>query len=304
MLHEEPYTRKYKAAKCSEAYCCNIALSIFTLLFTLFVAFTSQGFWKKFGEYWEQPAVYYKQRFIIILRGESSNGYYMWSSYPVLNNAEEANVRIAMTEVYENDYNYDGKPDIIDINVTFPVTENDKIYGVFYMFLFDYQLNQRSRFSMETALLSDLERLTAASMLTISGDLWLDQRAPFRSSGRDPNHGGSLINESSLDLSQYNLSIIASRNSLRNFTTTLRREVIAWEPRRTINKNFVLHLSLRIVEQQLIYQTGLMELLKWAWIQYFALLVVVQFFVNKFRKFLFENGLLNTIIVDGSQHSH
>lgn len=76
---------------------------------------------------------------------------------------------------------------------------------------------------METALFDDLERATMSSSLTVSGDLWLDQAAPLWSSGRDPDHGGALINESSLDLSQYNPAAIISRNSFRNFTTTLKK---------------------------------------------------------------------------------
>nr|CDP98878.1 Bm6021, isoform d [Brugia malayi] len=146
------------------------------------------GFWKKFSEYREQAAVYYKQRFIILLKGKAPNNYYVWSSYPLLNHAEETHIRIAVIEEYESDFNDDGKPDL-----------------------------------METAVLDDLDHATESSSLTVSGDLWLDQAAPLWSSGRDPDHGGALINESSLDLAQYNPTTILLRNSFRNFTTTLRR---------------------------------------------------------------------------------
>uniref|UniRef100_A0A8R1XYB4 Transmembrane protein 231 n=1 Tax=Onchocerca volvulus TaxID=6282 RepID=A0A8R1XYB4_ONCVO len=297
VLYEKPYTWKYKASKCSTAYFCSIVLFAFTLLFTLFISFTAQGFWKKFGEYREQATVYYKHRFIILLKGEVPNSYYVWSSYPLLNHAEGTHVRIAVLEDYESDFNDDGKPDLIELNVTFPIEGKDKICGVFYMFLFDYQLDQRSRFSMETALFDDLERATMSSSLTVSGDLWLDQAAPLWSSGRDPDHGGALINESSLDLSQYNPAAIISRNSFRNFTTTLKKKSIIWTPKRAGDDDFILRMSIRILEQQLFYQTGLLELLKWAWIQYFACFVIVHFFVNKLRKFLFENHLLDTIVI-------
>ncbi|VIO98089.1 KAP family P-loop domain containing protein [Brugia malayi] len=297
ILYEKPCTWKYKASKYTTAYCCSVTLSIFTLLFTLFVAFTAQGFWKKFSEYREQAAVYYKQRFIILLKGKAPNNYYVWSSYPLLNHAEETHIRIAVIEEYESDFNDDGKPDLIELNVTFPIERKDEVFGVFYMFLFDYQLDERSRFSMETAVLDDLDHATESSSLTVSGDLWLDQAAPLWSSGRDPDHGGALINESSLDLAQYNPTTILLRNSFRNFTTTLRRKSIAWMPKRADNNNFVLHLSIRIVEQQLLYRTGLLELLKWAWIQYFACFIIIHYFINKLRQFLFENHLLSTIIV-------
>ncbi|CAG9537947.1 unnamed protein product [Cercopithifilaria johnstoni] len=295
--NSSPYTWKYKASKCSAAYCCNIALFLFTLLFTLFVTFITQGFWKKFSEFREQATVYYKQRFVILLKGEMPDNYYVWSSYPLLNHAEETHVRIAVLEEYENDFNDDGKPDLIELNVTFPIEGKDKIYGIFYMFLFEYQLNQRSRFSMETAVLDDLEHTTMSSSLTVFGDLWLDQAVPLWSSGRDPNRGGALINESSFDLTQYNPAAIFTRNSYRNFTTILKRKSVLWTPGRTGNNNFVLRLSIRILEQQLFYRTGLLELLKWAWIQYFACFVIVHYFVNKLRKFLFENHLLSTIVI-------
>ncbi|VDM96552.1 unnamed protein product [Thelazia callipaeda] len=302
--------------------------------------FLFQGFWKKFGEYREQAAVYYKQRFIVLLKGEEPNDYLVWSSYPLLNHAEEAHARIAVVEEYEIDLNDDEKPDQIslimpffringirepshfgkkrkihkstrfqiELNVTFPLTDKDRIHGVFFIFFFDYKLDYRSRFSMEAAIIDDLERIFPSSSLTVSGELWLDQMIPFWSSGFDSDHGGLLINESSLDLIQYNPTIIASRHSLKNFTTTLkrhfifhgqqdiRRKFVTWTPRQADSSHFVLHLSIRISEQQLVYQTGLLELFKWAWIQYFAFFVVVNFFVHKVRRFLFENHLLDTII--------
>lgn len=72
-------------------------------------------------------------------------------------------------------------------------------------------------------MLDNLQHGVMSSSLTISGDLWLDQTAPLWSSGRDVNRGGVLINESSLDLTQYNPAVILTRNSLRNFTTVLKR---------------------------------------------------------------------------------
>lgn len=76
---------------------------------------------------------------------------------------------------------------------------------------------------METAVLENLEHLRMSSGVMVSGDLWLDQAAPFWSSGNDRDHGGALINESNFNLDQYRIATIVTRNSLRNFTTTLKR---------------------------------------------------------------------------------
>uniref|UniRef100_A0A183DE10 Transmembrane protein 231 n=1 Tax=Gongylonema pulchrum TaxID=637853 RepID=A0A183DE10_9BILA len=49
------------------------------------------------------------------LKAEEHAKYYMWSSYPLLNQAEEEHLRIAVLEMQENDFNDDGKPDLVKL---------------------------------------------------------------------------------------------------------------------------------------------------------------------------------------------
>lgn len=72
-----------------------------------------QGMWKKYGEYGEQPSVQFKNRYIIMLKGASNDDYFLWSTYPVLNQAEHSRLRIPIIEATTADYNDDGKTDLV-----------------------------------------------------------------------------------------------------------------------------------------------------------------------------------------------
>lgn len=59
---------------------------------------------------------------------------------------------------------------------------------------------------------------------------------------------------------------------------------------------FNLHLIINIPEQIFVYQTGFFELIKWAWIQYFAIFIVIHFFTTKLFEFILENHCFLTIV--------
>uniref|UniRef100_A0A0M3IMI4 Transmembrane protein 231 n=1 Tax=Ascaris lumbricoides TaxID=6252 RepID=A0A0M3IMI4_ASCLU len=298
VLHEEPYTRKYKASTCSAAFLCRTLTIIFALILPLVITFATQGMWKKYGEYGEQPSVQFKNRYIIMLKGASNDDYFLWSTYPVLNQAEHSRLRIPIIEATTADYNDDGKTDLISISATFFVSENEKIFGAFWMLLFEYRLDMRSRFSMETALVGDIDKLKPAYSLSITGDFNLEQSIPLQSFGWDLDHGGPLINESDPDFLHYAPIEIMLRNSLRNFTTTLKRDVIVWSSKSMEKNSFVIRFSIRIPEQKLTYKSGLLELLKFAWIQYLSIFVIFHFIFSKLLKFVFENRIVSSIVVE------
>ncbi|VDM44545.1 unnamed protein product [Toxocara canis] len=293
-----PYTRKYKASSCSAAFVCKAVTTFVAILLPLLIVFATQGMWKKYGEYSEQPDVHFKNRYVIMLKGASFDDYLVWSSYPVLNQAEYSHIRIPIVETTTVDHNDDGKTDMISITASFPLSDKEEIFGAFWMLLFDYRLDLRSRFSMETALIGDLERLKAARSLSITGDFILEQSTAFPSFGWDANHGGPLMNESMLDFSYYAPAEIMLRNSLRNFTTVLKRNVEVWSLKSPERNAFTLNFKVRIAEQMFIYKSGLFELLKFAWIQYLSVFLVVHFLLKKLLKFIFENYIVSTIIIE------
>lgn len=53
---------------------------------------------------------------------------------------------------------------------------------------------------------------------------------------------------------------------------------------------------MQIPEQVLIYHTNMFELIKWAWIQYLAIWIVVRFIFGKFDDFFYKNQIFETIV--------
>uniref|UniRef100_A0A0M3J5J4 Transmembrane protein 231 n=1 Tax=Anisakis simplex TaxID=6269 RepID=A0A0M3J5J4_ANISI len=156
---------------------------------------------------------------------------------------------------------------------------------------------------METALFGDIEKLAAGRSLTVSGDLQMDQAVPLASFGWDFAHNGALINESKVQVSEYDPNEIILRNSFRNYTTVLNRKVERWSAKSTEDANtFVFSYQVRIPEQLFTYRTGLFELLKFAWIQYLSIFVVVRFALRNLLKFIFENRILSTIVSSDNKH--
>ncbi|VDD90309.1 unnamed protein product [Enterobius vermicularis] len=232
-----------------------------------------KGFWKKYGEYSEQPIINFKNRFFVILNGAQEENYRVWSTYTLINQAEAGHLRIPVTEVTALDDNDDGL--------------NDK---------------------MEVALMSEVKSQANATRLDIFGSLYLDQLVPLPSQGTFNNFDGNLMNESSTDITHYLQRNIRMRYSLRNFTTHLKRKVVIWSSPSVSStasssseegtRGFTFYLEVNIPEQRLIYRTGLFELLKWAWIQYLSLFFVLNFIVQKIFAFVIENRILPTAAVD------
>lgn len=58
---------------------------------------------------------------------------------------------------------------------------------------------------------------------------------------------------------------------------------------------FEVDLRIRIPEQKIWYWCGFWELMKWAWVQYFCILIVFIFVIGRIREFIFRNQLVTTV---------
>lgn len=224
--------------------------------------------------------------------------YYVWSTYTIINQAEADHLKIPVVEVSAVDHNGDGLNDKLLIQLTYLLRPNETVDEIFFMFLFDYTLRLRSRISMEMALISNIRTSKPSRKLELVGSLYLDQLFPLPSHGTFNDFDGLLINESRSDIAYYSENNIKVRYSLRNFTTRLKREVITWSSSMPSQKNyFTFRLEIRISEQRLTYKTGLFELVKWAWIQYLSIYLVLRLVVRKTFNFMIENRILPTAVI-------
>uniref|UniRef100_A0A1I8A969 Transmembrane protein 231 n=1 Tax=Steinernema glaseri TaxID=37863 RepID=A0A1I8A969_9BILA len=145
---------------------------------------------------------------------------------------------------------------------------------------------------METSVVGETEQLRSGSGVRIAGALNMVQKEllheDFKESGP--------FNCSSTDVTQFEPPNLLDHDLERNFSTDLQSQKIIWQPAITSDKKFTVTVDIHIPPQLLYYKTGIFQLLKWAWIQYLSLLIVVHYCLRNFSAFVFENRLISVTV--------
>lgn len=56
--------------------------------------------------------------------------------------------------------------------------------------------------------------------------------------------------------------------------------------------HFTVRLNIRYPEDAVYYRPGFWQVLKWAWVQYFAIYIIFAWFIRKVERYIFENRLV------------
>ncbi|TMS39771.1 hypothetical protein L596_006251 [Steinernema carpocapsae] len=287
VVHEEVITKKYRAAS-PWAHVVHALIYITTLVLPLVLAFVSQGFWRKVEVYREQPIVEFTGKCVLLLQGEREGDYAVWSTFQTLNQASESHLKVPTLETEQKDHDGDERYDRITVvaefsSVRFPVR------SVLWVLLFKYQLDQRFLVEMESAITGEAQtQLQAGSKLRIAGELNMLQKDLFDRNIRLE----TPFNCSSPDIEQFKPFSMLTTGLGQNFSTELARQKVVWEPALTPTNDFTLSFHVHVPPQVFYYKTGVFELLKWAWIQYLSLLIIVHYLLRQFASFVYENHLL------------
>lgn len=78
-------------------------------------------------------------------------------------------------------------------------------------------------------------------------------------------------------------------------TTRIQNEYYFWETGRAQGDPFLLKANLHIPEQIVIFQPGFWQVMKWAWLQYFALLVIVKAATEALKHWVFSQYVVPVI---------
>ncbi|KAI6217466.1 AAA domain-containing protein [Aphelenchoides fujianensis] len=151
------------------------------------------------------------------------------------------------------------------------------------------------------AIYGEIERLSPAADVSIAGDLRVWQRKPL------PSYGRFNLTEDLQQLNETELVFASSayvpfemqRRSLdHNYTLQVDRPIQHWNSI-GVEENattFTLNFHFFVPEQELTYRCDALELLKWVWIQYLALSVLVRWLFDHLSGFLFQNQILPSIV--------
>lgn len=231
---------------------------------------------------------------------ESSSGVLVYSTIPEVNELWGiGNVRAPIMKYRKLDNNLDGIVDDFIIKVALPMAETETLNRISLLLFFDLMVQERIQLKMETLLYTVHESSYPGKGLEVTGSLRLNQVTPIR--GNFSDYQGDLLNSTyATSYSDVTPAAIVARSALRNVTTLLEQSSVVWLPG-TPSGTYNVTLRVRVPDQPIRYIPKTGEMLKWAWVQFVPLLLLVYCLLEPFRWFVFRYQVVPTrVTVDAA----
>ncbi|XP_006823640.1 transmembrane protein 231-like [Saccoglossus kowalevskii] len=295
-VYSHPVVVRYRASICTKTTIFMFIVFGLTLVVPFLVAYTSEGFWVKQSVYLEQPYVSYKHQLLMVLEGTTATEYLVWSTYHNYNMLEQQRLRIPIVKSREEDTNRDGKPDKLLINIETPMLDTEQVYSLHLLVIFEYQLFRFSSLTMESMAYIHYNSPRPGAMFTVDGELQFKQNYPLPHRGIVDTYNYPVINGDSIYAADYQLTNIFRDYMDRNESTTFVSAYPVWVSGKGAGKPFIIQATIRYPEETILYYPGFWQLIKLAWIQYLAVLLIFIFIFGRLKTFVFQNHILQAAI--------
>lgn len=294
-VYSHPALIRYRTSVCTKATLFLFLVLCLTYISPLLVAYRSQGFWIKRNTYEEQPVVRFQYQVLLVATTSTEGDYLAWSTFPHLNNMLGSNLRTPTVSVREEDQNQDGKLDLLSFQLQLPLKPEEQLYSIQLLLTFSYQLFRMSTVAMQSLGYVQHSSPVPGAKLWVGGDLRLQQRTPLPHRGLYDIYNVSVIDASSPFASSYDLEKILRSYQERNLTTVLSCPMPVWTVGRAAGSPFELNAEIRYPVEVISYRPGFWETIKFAWIQYVSILLVLLWVFERIQRFVFQNQVLPTV---------
>ncbi|CAF0768976.1 unnamed protein product [Adineta ricciae] len=284
----------YRAKLCSLATCFLVLCTILTFLPPFLFTYYAEGFWIKEASYSEKPRVSYTN-FVLNLGQVAATNPYFASSYASLNTIFQSISIPGTTAIAtENDNRFS-----LSLELPFQ-NSNIQIRYINLLLILQYELRGRQLIQMETLGLINLYSPGTINnaRVTAVGELTLDQRVPFQSSGVDAQYNDSVIDlDNILATSSMDVNSITDNYFTRNYYTTFQPYLTNWEDRTSSGTGRItIDVTVNIRTQSIRFIPGFWQEFKWGWIQYLSFLLPFIYIFHRVKRFVFQNQLVRTLV--------
>ncbi|CAG4998449.1 unnamed protein product [Parnassius apollo] len=262
------------------------------IILPFIVAYRGRGFWLKTHSFYEQPVIRSTFDYIFLAKTIDPSQVIICGDAGIGLNAEFLNdENCAEIEIQENDYNADGKTDMLHFKLHLNVLPNNSIISVLLILGMDFQLQTTCELHMQTLAVVDKEFTSPSSGLYYYGDLQFYQSShlPCINNVIDTTYNTSLFtspNEMQKDVIDFILEDYFRRKVTTQVKTLFAKVQNGYTGTLDVN------IHLRVPEMHIRYQPSVMQELKWAWPQYFSLVAVFYWIFNRVKRFVFNKRLL------------
>lgn len=325
-VYEEPIQTKYRAASYGAALLETIAL-LSVLILPFIIGIEMGQFWKTHDVVIQTPTVVYTGKCLLKLTTTSGEEK-LWASSAQLQSMLAGDPRLIQpfVSVLGDDKDGDGKVDIFTFRIEVPLdaASSDTVSTFEFLPAFQYDLvDPRLVVRMETApfvsfsppppplLGSGSAALPTSADYTIDGTLAWRQLVPLQSSTYvryDRVYNRTLFDLVS-DVSDWSaLGSLAARYARRNESATFEQRV-AWASQPSPNhqhafaygagdfRTFGATVVMRVQPAFMNYVPSFAEVLKYGWVQYYCIAVVVHWVWFHIRRIFVKQAFIDTVAV-------
>ncbi|XP_059483282.1 transmembrane protein 231 isoform X2 [Neocloeon triangulifer] len=253
-----------------------------------------KGFWLKTDQFDEQPSVHFKHQFLFLADISGTQGPIFCGTFPsVAGQFNSRKNRCPLVKSKEIDFDHDGKIDEIHFDLEILLDNDEDIFGTTLLLLLDYKLNALCHVNMEGVGLVQFNHPVAGGALSVVGDLELLQKTAF---GKRFAPGEKLQDVISADKEvTFDIANFLENYAKRNASIQLRNTYYSWIGGRASDQPFKLNVKLLVPQQNVKYIPGFWQVMKWAWLQYLSMLLVVKWVAYNLRYYIFTNQLVPVI---------
>jgi len=205
---------------------------------------------------------------------------------------------VAQVSSSATDSNRDGSPEAIKVMVSMPIKAGETVNHARLMLQTHYSLSSRVALDMKSLVSVDVASPVAGGSLWVDGALQLRQANPLQDRRPRAVYKASALPVAGRAVkSDLKFSSIWANYMARNETTHLVDTHSEWTAGGTGGATtFDITVNVRIPPAVVVYRPGFWEVIKVAWVQYLALLLLVRYFMQKIEEFVFGESIFATTV--------
>ncbi|KAF5843079.1 transmembrane protein [Dunaliella salina] len=304
-VYTEHLCRRHYSPFISDAVLFRIFLLFTNIALSLILPVATGAFWKRVKFVHEQPLVRYTEDALLLFEGAMPGQERIWSSSQAVNEQFSDFFIPASIQAYEEDVNFDGKPDAIRFNAK--VQGTSPVFGVKALLQFHYEISDDVILKFFGLAYAAHTSALPGGELYLDGELELRQLTPITDKKFNGEFDTPILDSSQSEVAEavrgsevLQFESIVKSYLSRNYSTTFIDRYPVWKP--GAGNSFMLDWNLRIPTHQMItVRPQVIEMLKFAWIQFLATFIAIWFFFHWLQIFVFRYRIFDTRAVSDVQ---
>eukprot|EP01086_Lenisia_limosa_P002764 TRINITY_DN16778_c0_g1_i1.p1 TRINITY_DN16778_c0_g1~~TRINITY_DN16778_c0_g1_i1.p1 ORF type:complete len:313 (-),score=45.33 TRINITY_DN16778_c0_g1_i1:8-946(-) len=294
-VHQKPLTLLYKAHYLSSSSFISILITCAVVILPLVFAYMTNAFFKQTETYREQPEMEWTQDVYVELC--HSSGCILASSVATFASAAGGDYRPATFKTSVEDLDHDGTADLMHLTAAVPIQTSESIVSAHLVAGVRLSAFDNVRLVLQ-GIVSVLGAGAAGSSMKSFGSIDLIQTSSLPFVGVYTDMDYSVVNTTSFrSVSDTTFDRFFEAEMARNETITVRNQKTVWKTQtRAAASVFTIEAAFKVPSLNLVYRPNYAEVLKFAWLQYLGMLVIVYTVANVLRYILFDCRILPTLI--------